>query len=256
MTQQHETFGTPYYMPPEQLVSSANVDARADIWAMGVCLYELLTGRLPFEGCGDDLRRLVAEVLACVPTPVRDHRSEIPIALAEIVHWCLSYDPEQRPRTLEAFAERLRPFASAEHVRELAFEEMPETSGIHQVARARRASTPSQEPYAPPMQRSRWGRIAAIGVATLALGAALGLGFSLTRGRKPVAQSLVGVEPPRAVVVALPSAPASVLAPPPQIEIVEVPKPEPARPRAAAPRPRAVTPAASANAIDEFGDRR
>ncbi len=49
-TAANERFGTPLYMSPEQLRSSSNVDSRTDIWALGVTLFELVTGRLPFVG--------------------------------------------------------------------------------------------------------------------------------------------------------------------------------------------------------------
>src|SRR5262249_38275278 len=50
LTSRYEVFGTPYYMSPEHVRAAAEVDARSDIWALGVLLFEMLTGRLPFEG--------------------------------------------------------------------------------------------------------------------------------------------------------------------------------------------------------------
>ena len=255
MTRQNEIFGTPHYMSPEQLVSSTNVDARSDVWAMGVVLYELLTRRLPFEG--DDLRQLVADVLSSVPQPVRDHRGDIPIELAQVVHACLSYDPEQRPRTIGHLAARIRPFASAQYVRSLALAETsPEVSGLHDLGWVHPAG-----PSAPAVlqgvdrPRSSFTLFAAIGAASLLAGASVAVAALLmTRAPAPSAQSLVGAEPPREVLVAMPSAPE----PPPHVEIIEIAKEDasvPATRKEARPAASA-RPVRAAATTDEFGDRR
>jgi serine/threonine protein kinase len=61
MTQTSSMMGSPYYMSPEQMTSSKSVDARTDIWALGVILYELLSGHVPYEG--DTVPEIVAQVL-------------------------------------------------------------------------------------------------------------------------------------------------------------------------------------------------
>ena len=68
--------GSPLYMSPEQIRSSKNVDARTDIWALGVILYELLAGRLPFEA--ETVTELCAQIAADPPAPLRAHRPDVP----------------------------------------------------------------------------------------------------------------------------------------------------------------------------------
>lgn len=86
--------GTPGYMAPEQLKREA-VDPRADIFAFGVSAYELVTNHKPFPG------ETPAEILAAqmdnsAPVPVREHNSEIPAALENVIHKCLARDPDRR----------------------------------------------------------------------------------------------------------------------------------------------------------------
>jgi serine/threonine protein kinase len=86
--------GTPSYMSPEQLRSSKSVDARADIWSLGVCLYQLATGALPFDGDGPG--EIFAAILEESPILLRKRRPDVPQGLEDIVMRCLHRDPEAR----------------------------------------------------------------------------------------------------------------------------------------------------------------
>jgi serine/threonine-protein kinase len=97
--------GTPLYMAPEQL-SGLPVDQRADIYALGLMLSEMLTGELPFAA-----QTPIATALARLTQPPPDPRTlrpELPEALAELVLQCLAQRPEERPASATAVAERLR----------------------------------------------------------------------------------------------------------------------------------------------------
>lgn len=89
-----ESVGSPQYMSPEQITSPSEVDARTDIWSLGVVMFELLTGVLPFRG--PSTARICAAVLTD-PTPsISDYRSDVPPALEFIVRRCLEKDRERR----------------------------------------------------------------------------------------------------------------------------------------------------------------
>ncbi len=94
LTSTKAMLGSPLYMSPEQLRSSRSVDARADVWAMGVILYELMTGRLPFMG--ESLGELFASILENEVVPPRTYAPQIPPALEQIVLRCLQKRPEHR----------------------------------------------------------------------------------------------------------------------------------------------------------------
>ena len=85
--------GTPTYMAPEQAAADPGVDHRADIYAVGVMAYEMLTGKTPFEGTAPAI--LAAHVTA-VPTPVTSHRATVPPGLATVVMRCLEKKPADR----------------------------------------------------------------------------------------------------------------------------------------------------------------
>ena len=111
LTSTKAMLGSPLYMSPEQLRSSKSVDHRADIWAMGIILYELITGHLPFMG--DSLGELFAAILETDPAPLRTRVPEVPPGLDDIVLRCLQRRPEHRIQTVTELAEALAPYASA-----------------------------------------------------------------------------------------------------------------------------------------------
>ncbi|MCA9576291.1 MAG: serine/threonine protein kinase [Myxococcales bacterium] len=85
--------GTPLYMAPEQS-NDVRVDARADVYSLGVVAYEVLSGCVPFEG--DTLYACVLAHALTPPPPLRELRSDIPEAVAAVVHRCLAKAPADR----------------------------------------------------------------------------------------------------------------------------------------------------------------
>ena len=85
--------GSPLYMAPEQL-SGVKVDGRADLFSLGVSMYQLLTGELPFQG--DTLASLAYQVTNVKHQPIREHRSELPVLTTRLINKLLQKDPEKR----------------------------------------------------------------------------------------------------------------------------------------------------------------
>lgn len=91
--------GTPGYMAPEQLAGEPNVDARADIYAMGVVAYEMLAGHPPFAG--RPAAKLMIAHMTETPEPVASRRGDAPPRLAHAVMRCLEKDPSDRWQTVD-----------------------------------------------------------------------------------------------------------------------------------------------------------
>jgi hypothetical protein len=102
--------GSPLYMSPEQMRSTRNVDARADIWGLGVILYELLAGRVPFEA--SSMPELCALILTEAPRPVSAFRPDTPPELEMALSHCLEKDPTRRFSNVSELAHAIVPFGS------------------------------------------------------------------------------------------------------------------------------------------------
>lgn len=108
LTQTGSIMGSPHYMSPEQLIDSKNVDPRSDIWALGIILYELVTGMMPFNA--ETMPEIVAKVLSTQPTPLRTLRPDIPPEFEAIVQRCTEKERDKRFSSAGEFLAALRPF--------------------------------------------------------------------------------------------------------------------------------------------------
>ena len=166
------SLGTPQYMAPEQALGKQQVSARADVYALGVVLYEMLVGEPPFTG--STAQAVVARVLTESPRSLTVQRASVPRAVDSAVRAALEKLPADRFATADEFARAL--------------DASPEASA----SRGETTSLASREPDGTRIRRSRAMRVLA--GAALAVGG-LAAGIALDRALRP-ARAAVG-EPVR-----------------------------------------------------------
>jgi serine/threonine-protein kinase len=119
MTEAGTSLGTPHYMSPEQAMGERTLDARADVYALGCVLYEMLTGEPPFDG--PSAQAIIAKVMTADPEPVTTIRKTVPPNVAAATMMALSKLPADRFATASAFAAALEnvQFSGPRHVASL-----------------------------------------------------------------------------------------------------------------------------------------
>jgi serine/threonine-protein kinase len=134
LTRTATTMGSALYMSPEQLRDARSVDHRADIYALGVSLYEMLSGRQPFTA--DTFPQLCVLVATGDPTPLAEVRPDLPYDFAQVVEKAFKRDPNDRYQSVAELVLALAPWAPARS--QQLVERIARTAGY-----APRASMPS-----------------------------------------------------------------------------------------------------------------
>ncbi|MGE0787337.1 MAG: protein kinase [Sandaracinaceae bacterium] len=150
ITQAGRVVGTPEYMSPEQC-AGIEVDGRADIYALGVLLYEMTTGRLPFAS--DDLVQLVRMHMQEPPVPPSHLEPALPLGFEAIVLRCLAKRPAKRFATMAEVADALRAIEAAP-IEAPPREDLEEAEPMLRAARSTPPASPTPASMAPPRSTS------------------------------------------------------------------------------------------------------
>jgi serine/threonine protein kinase len=110
LTRTGAVMGTPYYMSPEQIRDSAEIDQRTDVYALGVILYETLTGRVPFDG--ESYSSLVLQIATGTPLPIRQILPGLPAGLERVVQRAMAREQADRFADVSSLVRALEPYAS------------------------------------------------------------------------------------------------------------------------------------------------
>jgi serine/threonine protein kinase len=108
LTKSHKLLGSPWYMSPEQIAAPRKVDARSDIWSVGIILFQLLAGRMPFDSM--HLVQLCVSITQDPTPPLRQWAPAVPRELEAVIERCLSKRPEGRFPDLVELSAALVPF--------------------------------------------------------------------------------------------------------------------------------------------------
>jgi tRNA A-37 threonylcarbamoyl transferase component Bud32 len=251
LTGTNTVMGTPGYMAPEQLRSTRDVDVRADIWALGVILYQSISGRLPFSAAS--LTEFAVKIAMDPPDPI-----EVDAALRKVVLRCLEKEPEQRYRDISALAQALAPFGGPSSPANAALaakllssrsgsaDTLPSVEKVGTVATTLQGAAGAPANVSTPQSRKPWwiaGAVAAC--AAIAGGAVLATSYGEQPDRPRANLALVAPAPPPPL-TALPDAAipdAAIIAVAPPVSHPAVRRSEPRTPTAPlkpAPVPAAV----------------
>jgi serine/threonine-protein kinase len=108
LTRTGNMLGSPLYMSPEQVRGHKSIDHRADLWSLGVVLYEALAGRTPHQDA-ETLGELIITICSELPRPVQDLAPWVPPQIAALIAGALRFDPAERFPTAAAMFEAMRP---------------------------------------------------------------------------------------------------------------------------------------------------
>ena len=229
LTRTQSVMGSPGYMSPEQMRSSRTTDARSDIWSIGVILYQMVTGTVPFDA--ETFTELVVRVTTEPPTPLPANR--LPPAFAAAINRCLEKDPNRRYQHIGELALALAPFASPRIA--------PIVEKITGILRPSLQLIPSTGPHAKTTLGHSTGSgkrgqrtLIITGVAAVVLTAAGVIAIVAMKQQETAAPNPVEESPAAAKPAPTPPPPA----------VVPAPQPEPAPSPAVAPAPQPEPPPA------------
>ncbi len=211
LTRSGVAMGTPYYMSIEQLSGQRDLDARVDVYAMGIIMYEAIAGDPPY--LAESMSALAIRVLTEPPVHLGTLRPDLPPGLADLVMKAIARNRDDRPRSMRAFIEALRPFLASS-----AGLGVPEGQG-RPLRTPRSGAQAVMQPQSTPASRTV-PEAAATRKSRMGLGVAAALGVALAAAGVTV----VLREPPAAPGESLPELP--------RAESAVAPQPEPLKPTA------------------------